>query len=131
MKIQEAEIVDSTLKEEIFTRLDVIAEKLGVAAEHLWEIFTQQAIITGTTTLCVFSVVCLIGIWLVRHATLKNHKPYFSTGDEPTGTFFVLIGGIVTLLVSGIGLLSKFQESLGQILNPEYYAWLEIKRLIQ
>ena len=94
--------VDNSMKEEVLTRLDVLAAKLGVAADHLWMVFTQQALLEGVGGVLLLLVMSLVSVLLLCKG-LKNTPLFTDQGCPNPSLFFVAAGGLVGLVVFIIG----------------------------
>lgn len=123
------EIIDAPLKEEIFTRLDAIAEKLGVAAEHLWAIFTNQAMFEGISALLLILVSAIASILAARFSIRR--RSLLEDKNDRELALWCLSFSLIGLAVSAIMFLTMGVEIFTKIMNPEYYAWLEIKDIIR
>lgn len=127
-----ADEVKPDLKQEIFARLDAIGAKLGVLANHLWEVLVRQAYIEGVTDL-IFAAIA--AIWFlcavkllhtilnVPHEERKQGNTWWEYGDQLT-----VVGGIGTIAgtITGIGALVSglynLTTGIQQVMNPEFYA---------
>ena len=118
------------VQEEILTRLDALGAKLGVAADHLWEVFTQQALMQGIGKMAVMLVIILTSLYLLKKG-FKN-RPFFEDRSEvPKPSFFFMIIGAIMGLIGFILMGDGFVTALTQIFNPEYHAWLEVKDVLK
>lgn len=108
--------------------IDTASKNLGVAVPHLWEVLIRQQYIKGIQGIVTFivSLVCIYPLWrLTRYfRNLEEEDPY-SAWDF--ATFFTFIGMVVLIT---IGFFS-FYDSIGQLLNPEYYAIQDIIKLVK
>jgi len=125
--------MDKQIQQEIFSRLDTMASKLGVAAEHLWEVLVLHAYTEGIVNLAltVFMViVSSITLWIGLKRGTKDGF-YNSSKDYPkVGGVISVVGGAICAITTCV-LLIFASEWFGMIVNPEYHAWLEISRLIK
>lgn len=118
------------MKEELLQRLDLLAAKLGVAVEHLWEILTRQGFVEGAygLGLSFLGIVLLFPVYLLcRVATRMVMDDDTGFDDRGPGLFFICAAIAILALwfiFSGIG-DSKF------LFNPEYFALQEITNLMK
>lgn len=104
-----------TMNEEILKRIDALAAKLGVAAEHVWGVLIKQARVEAATDAVGFILSLVCAYWLIRWARymLKTGKD----GDGIIWIPFALCAFFV--LVAGIGSFSSIPTN---VFNPEYFA---------
>lgn len=117
------------MKEEILTRIDALAAKLGVAADHLWEILTQQGIVVGIygfSTAIIGSILCYFCIKGFSNMAEK----YSNAGSEDDGKYWAMSWVYAILgIVSGIVAIGQYFQTR-YLFNPEYYAYVKILALI-
>ena len=140
--------MENELKEEVLSRIDAVAAKLGVASERLWEVFVTQSYLNGMTgaiwitLIMIISLTCMINIvsGAVKHAKAQEHlsihdrTSYYFCGynnDTPTVRLFILSAVALFFIISLIGVVVEMPQDIRQILNPEYYAWLEIRSILE
>ena len=124
--------MQTQITDEVLVRVDALASKLGVAVEHLWEVFTVQSVISGWSSLAVHSVAALVSLTVVIVILRRrmNGHPLVDSNEAPT------VSGIIlwpTLLVAFITIARTVIGTSGwvtKILNPEYAAWKEIQKLL-
>lgn len=108
------------MKEELLARLDVLAEKLGVAAGHLWEVLVRQAILHGYVDLgsglLVLSIAIPAMVWCWRKAAESPDDVGFFRG------LTAVVGGAAC----AVAFYDGIRYGLLELLNPEYYALKEI-----
>ena len=114
-------LVTPAFREELFSRLDALAAKLGVGAEYLWEVLISQAGVRVIQNLMIiaFVLVCVV-VWSVcfRHLVAQEDENHWGWG--PT----ILLGLLLVIGAVGAGVLAW--ELPGLILNPEYWAFQQI-----
>lgn len=114
---------------EIFSRIDAIAAKLGVAANHFWPIYVKQVSVEAYSAIALLAVGLLIGsLFWIRAATLKGC--YFDCSD-PTGKGVIAIAGTVVLIIATLVLFINGADIAGKLANPEYYAMNNILHAIK
>lgn len=130
------------MKEEVYEKMagyiDAMADKLDVAASHVYEVLAKQQIISGVTDLVVSSIVfilCMTVIVLAINTVIKaewkkdyivdkplnKHARILALGDE---LLFPIITGMAILAA-----LASFFFVVGstkQLINPEYYVIKEL-----
>jgi len=114
---------------DIVSRLNALADKLGIAAEHLWTILVAQAYNEGITL-----IICPLIVTLCILITFKlGHKKYRNcpaTQDEEPYLFWTVGSGIL-LIMSTIISTIIIKEGILALMNPEYYAWQEIQSILK
>lgn len=115
-------------KEELVTnllaRIDVMAVKLGIAAEHLWEIMVRQAIISGVIELITLGIFTMI-VGIYFRAFIEK-RLYDRVESEPTPAGVAVIVATIIVVIMTIAVLVQFCELGGivtKIFNPEYWAY--------
>lgn len=111
--------------------LEQLSEKLGVTADHMWELMVAQAnveIITYIFTVItfIFAVFFLTKSWKkaddLENTEVNSTKHYFFVG--------LTMSLILISIVSGLGTLFGFDTFVTCIANPEYWAFKEIMDMI-
>lgn len=124
---------ETLLEDKVLDRIDALAEKLGVAAEHIWEILVQQAPIEAWSNIVMTVITLTFCFTLVSigfHRNSKGVKWMSDDNESPS------INGLITWIPLAIGVImfvtAIFSASgwATQILNPEHYAWQQIQRLL-
>lgn len=109
---------------EMMSRIDLLATKLGVAAEHLWEVMVRQAVITGTIELLTV-IFITSGLAIYVKLLLKN-RWYDKIEEVPTLSGVIVVCSMVIATVFGLCMLVAFttlDSAITKILNPEYWAY--------
>ncbi len=108
--------------EEVMTRIDVLAAKLGVTAEYLFGVYVKQAYVEVMQFVAFFSVwIIVFGVTML---TLK--KSMQTSWDNPTFcNISVIIGGILSLII-GMVVLVESKGVFACYFNPEYFAFNKI-----
>ena len=100
--------------------VDTLATKLGVAVPHIWEVLIKQQYVAGVELLLT-GLFCGIGAWYCKKFAQWGHE----TDDDPALTAGIIMGGLLAI-ISVLCLVS----SLGNFINPEYYALKDILDMI-
>src|SRR5580692_8969790 len=82
----------SPMNEEILKRLDLLASKLNVTAEHLWQACLRQSRIEGYTDTFIL-ILALVAIW----ADVKWGRWLYRQKDESPIWMAVVIVGLVAI----------------------------------
>jgi hypothetical protein len=110
--------MNEQLQKEIFTRLDAIAAKLGVAAAHLWEVLIRQGYIEGLANIIVaivlFFVVLVLGVKTSR--VYQDH------------TFW--LGSLISIAFT-IWAITCLYDGIITLANPEYFALSKILQALK
>ena len=106
--------------QELFTRLNTLAAKLGVTAEHLWAVLLKQARIEVISGLCLAGIsiaVLIVGLLGLRWSC-RNWDDY-KREDTAVGigiaSGIVIIGGLIATCVNLYNTITPW-------LNPEFWA---------
>lgn len=109
--------------------LSLVAEKLGVAVQGLWQVLVSQAFVAGVTGV-VFWVVALISGYLMYRASLRL-RASFDGDDNFDGPWMILT---IVLTVLTVALVIHNLATLSLVItafaNPEYWALMRIKEII-
>lgn len=119
------------MKEEIFKRIDLLAEKLGVASGHVWEVLVTQAKIDSYLNLfyaLFFSVVAFVG---VKHSIKKFNEAKNASYSEEDFYFICGASLIVLSIFATIAALANIDNAVTGIFNPEYRALKAISNLLK
>ena len=118
------------MKEKVFDKvaeyIDAVAQKLGVAAEHVYGLLVRQQITSGVidilTGLAVLFVIFAVVKYVLKRIDLEEYDL-----DE-----IVLLGFIPVAIILGFGIFgfSFFTDGLKHVINPEYYAIKEIIKAV-
>lgn len=122
------------MKERVEDLISQLAQKLGVAAEHIWSVLVRQQIIEGTMDVIVgIILLCFaaVSIWGSRKTYLYMKKVEHDAYHSWDGSLYIALisvivvaGGVITL-IGFINLITGTKE----LLNPEYYVLRELMNL--
>ncbi|HBU90249.1 hypothetical protein FO510_05435 [Bacillus pumilus] len=103
--------------------IDKLAAKLGVAAEHVYGVLVKQAVVGGGVSIGASLVLLLIAIVIpilcMREA--KRRKGVIPDGLAIAFGWCVFISVFLLILACILGV-----NGIKAVLNPEYYAIIEI-----
>lgn len=106
------------VSDKIENALTIMAEKLGVASDHFYPIVVEQQAIEGWIGIWLSVPIFIVALVLTLIALSEVKR---------NGSGIVFIMSIIAYIIGGVIL----STTLGQILNPEYYALMEIKDFIK
>lgn len=111
------------MNEELLKRFDIIANKLGVASEHIYSVLLKEAWLEGFYG--IFWIVCGI---ICTKFTLKLFKSIGNNGyDDDTGIIFLgILSGLAALVMIIIGLIE-----VTTLFNPEATAIKNFFKLLK
>lgn len=108
----------SSLGHELVTALEPVAQKLGVAAEHMYGVLVRQSFVEGVTYIVSWLIVALSASY-IGYRIRTDPDNVHNEDAVATGWFFQGFAMLILAIAIGVNLPS--------ILNPEYGA---IKTLI-
>jgi len=118
------------LPQEILSRLDALAAKMGTTIEYLWPIIIQQQYNKGIILLCLsilLGILFGIGLYSSKKLYKRGVANKANRKSEPFFGFALCMFGLAMCFFIFCTLLS---EGLLHILNPVFYAFeYIIKRL--
>lgn len=105
-----------------------LAEIVGATAEHIYVVLVRQHLISGIVNICGQLIILILTIFLTKKAvdyiqTLDGHNKL-----DISLTVLVTFG-ISWLFISAF--VGAIVVNLIQVLNPEYYALLQIMEVLQ
>ena len=109
---------------DVMKRLDAIAAKLGVAANHIWGVLVYQARVDAIEWI-IWGV-----LWLAIAGSLVHcaQFAYSRKDDSERVEKAVTLGGIaIVFTLLGLGCLSNI---LTNFLNPEYWAFKQLTAML-
>lgn len=119
-----------TQSQEVLSRLDALAAKLGVAASHLWAVLVRQAYVEAAgTALFVAMIVALtyVAVRVFRYGRAKEWYSGFDNESACIGTAVACLGLGVCWVIALVQIVCSAQN----ILNPEYFALSKILEAVK
>jgi Na+-driven multidrug efflux pump len=104
-----------------------LAQKLGVAAEHVYATLIRQQVTEGIYSIVVISL-CIIGLLFVVKLIKFGLKA--SRDGEEEASIFIWIISLVLALIA-LCILFTFSSDVMKLFNPEYYAIQEVIEMIK
>lgn len=116
----------------IGTVVNQLAKQLGVAAAHVYEVYTRQMFVEGLTySIISFTIAITVLILIIK--TYKWVAKY-NDGYDEWGEGSVILVIFVTLAGGGLffGMIfGVFTENIMKVFNPEYYTMKEIFDMVK
>lgn len=116
--------MENQSKDQIIEALEKLANKLGVKAELLFSFYVKEAkLYKYKLFIELFATAVFFAVALIAFFFLKENI------DTDGIRFYLFVGSIISLIVTGIMLLWNFfalSDLLTAIKNPEYVAISEI-----
>jgi hypothetical protein len=109
------------MQQEILKRLDALAEKLGVAANHLWQVLVLQVHNEAIVLLVVGTIAFIAG----SAVATWGHRNLDEQGEG--AAFAIVFGWGLVAVVGGLCIT----HGILYLLNPEYYALKEILEVLR
>ena len=117
------------MEQELLSRLDALAAKLGVTATHLWEVLVaQQALRWMNVVAEVVALGVAAGLLYVSCKVFGKHK---DSGDMEEIVSFI---GMLLFAVASAGVLfciiGDGTTAIKATINPEFYALQEVLKVL-
>ena len=129
-----AEVTDKAIQG-VLSRVDALAGKLGIAAQHLWEIYILQARVEALRDLLLAGVYIAISIVLIRIAIPKLLQAWNKEREydrHPAYIALSCVAGLVAAIFLCLSISYSYQ-AIGEWFNPQYWAFqhltLDLKNL--
>ena len=115
----------------VVSALQGVANKLGVASEHLWGVLVGQAFLVGIAWLMFIVVVMVLACYWVKMTKMvyKNVTVGYPDVERPgrydqwdEAHYLYVAAGWVAIAICCIIILGNMGEILSCFLNPEYWA---------
>ncbi|AJA41403.1 membrane protein [Geobacillus virus E3] len=104
-----------------------MAKQLGVAAEHVYEVYTKQMFAEGLTTILIYLLFTLIAIvlsFIIYRFLNKDIK------EDKDLLFFPAIPIILWILMS-LMFSPELHEAILKMINPEYYTMKNLLEMVK
>ena len=116
--------MNDKLAQDVLSRLDTIAGKLGVAADHIWGVLVKQAVVSGWTDLALLAV-----FWVPLLTAQIAGIRWYMKQEKPSDDNFAIPGiPAVMLVVLTIVTLILAPQAIQALINPEYWAFHDLAR---
>ena len=109
-------------QEKIIEYIDALSVKLGVAAEHVYEVLVRQKIVEGMVYSIVTLGVLIASIVAFKKSLQSFFKCYEQDEDKVFGLGIVSVVFGLVLAISLIVTIASLPDQILKIYNPEYYA---------
>ena len=127
--------MDDKIVQEVLSRVDAVAAKIGVGAGELWRILNKQAFVSGVQAEVISgmfvlgSVTCLWQlVKAVKRLKAEKDELSYSKREELEGwALGMLIIGVLSGLVGGAVGISYIEN----FLNPEFVAFETLMGLLK
>ncbi|MGG1018587.1 hypothetical protein ABE151_04270 [Bacillus paralicheniformis] len=107
--------------------IDKLAEKLGVAAEHVYGVLVKQAFANGVTDAiigAVFLMIAVVAGVIITKIAVKAYESDCGAWDVEWGLLVIIVG--LSVILPGVFGIYVITEGIKALINPEYYAIKEI-----
>jgi len=104
--------------------IEGIAQKLGVAAEHLWGVLVRQAWVVGIIDI----IGVIIGLIFIGIGIKYIPSLWKGSNEYKDLSFYDVVGVVLTIiaLASLIIVPLSLISGIMHLMNPEYYAFTDI-----
>jgi len=106
--------------------IQMLAEKLGTTATHLWQVLIHQAPISSTNS--IIQIICLLIISIIFYKIVRRLYKLSDSSDsdfdwdDNVGVAVVCAAFAIVLLVVWIIYFFKINDIINGYVNPEYWA---------
>lgn len=108
--------------------IDSMASKLGVAADHMIQVYSKQVMIEGVQTLITGVILLIILFFATKalrplrawHAQIQK-KGWDTDFFEDVAPIAAYVIYIIFFVIVVIFFIADVPEAIGKLLNPEYY----------
>lgn len=125
-----AQHADSTIRQQVITRIDALGQKLGVAVDHIWSVLVRQAYAEAAMRTAFFLVAVTAAVFLYKLA----HRWWAEGADGNDESDFVLqVGATLITVATTITLITAtvmFIHGIGYVVNPEYFAFERVAEFL-
>lgn len=131
--------MSETMMQEVLNRLDAIGAKLGEGGAFVWEAMMRQVFWVGGVLTLLFAVVLAVAsfgayrLWWHYNqiATEEKGKGYLGSNirrqmDAEQVAGFSVVGCVASAIAAAVFLF----YGLAHIVNPTYYALMELAKLV-
>lgn len=133
--------MDKQVMDKIFSYIDAMASKLGVASQYVFVTLVKQQVIQGIVDLftsIIVLIVAFIGFKVITKLTVKaskeikehnNKSPYGYKKDWMDYPHIILPSvsvGIILIFAVLVTILDTMPNAILKISNPQYYAIQEL-----
>ena len=122
----------------ILQRIDALAAKIGTTAQHVWDVYVAQARVEALRDTLAFIAFLLIAGGLVRlamfaesRASAMKQTRQSCFDDEGMGWMVVTVFAPLASLVFVIISLTYAYNSIGEWVNPQYWAFQHLAQDIR
>lgn len=129
-------VKESDIVNRVSNAVSVLANKLGVAAAHVYEVFTKQVIAESIAHIVIYIITFFI-IALSGFSALKlNKKTEYDSYGNPQNIYSIaqIISAIIFVifgLIGSIYFFSTITNTVTGLINPEYRVIHEIAEMIK
>lgn len=117
-------------KQEVLSRLDAVAAKLGTTTTYLWQVLVKQAVVQGGISLAdalglgiLFYITYRVGKYTVKLAIGNPEGRY----HDESGYWYIATGvcaiAAIIFVMQGI---DAGTDAMAHFINPQYYALHEV-----
>lgn len=102
--------------------LDSLAAKLGVAAGHMWAVLVRQAYVDAFSNLVFMAIIAVMWFYAIKgYARYRKLDSRVREDVFEDWIFAFVFGGIIFGILT-IAAVAALFISIGELVNPEYYA---------
>jgi hypothetical protein len=115
-------LTDTALRAQIFTRIDALGMKLGVAASHIWGVLIRQSYADAAENFAWAGAMALLfaGMYTLSRWGLSGYKKNSYWDDAECASAWI---GATLALGAALIFVACVTAGLKEIINPEFYAW--------
>jgi len=105
------------LSNEILSKLDALAQKIGVTVEQIWPWLVKQQYIDAIIPLVLLPIITIIAYFVFKRVVKIDWKAYDNNYEQIVGSSIAFMV-VIAVIMAGI----VFIDNISKLFNPEYWA---------
>jgi hypothetical protein len=124
--------MDKALQEHLTKTIEALAQKLGVAAHHVYEVLVRQMVAEGIVYGIIQLAAVVVCIWLIV-ICIKTISSVWKDNDRYDFLGMCIGLGVLAAIIGLISFvfLSCAADNALKAINPEYYAIKTITNMVK
>ena len=119
-------MMDQEIVREAMDKLDALASKVGMTVEKLWPYFVRQQVLEAATVLVATAVFWVAAAVVMGKRVWIKEQIDIDDGREVPIVIGCVVLGLICVVLSIVAI-----SMLPMLFNPEYYAVMDIFRMVR